>query len=427
MAVDSIDGVEAQAVSTRHPFAYRDFRYFWTARICAMLAHSGLVVALGWAVYDEARLSMGVREAALRLGLIGLVQFLPMLMLSPFTGLAADRYDRRNVVRLALVGQLSCATILSLLAFGPGAGLYTLYATAALFAASRAFYMPAMNALPPALVPRATLPQAIAISAVAGRIGGILGPVLGGFAYAWGAKWAFGLCATLLLAALLLHLAIRPLRQQAPMAAARPLQQMLEGLRYVLSNRLLLGAISLDLFAVLLGGVTALLPIFARDVLHVGPDGLGQLRAASSVGALATAVWLSWRPLRHEVGVKMLACVALFGAMTVSFGLSRSMSLSLACLALMGAVDMVSVYIRQSLLQIATPDDKRGRVGAISSLFVAGSNELGEMESGLVASLIGPVGAVITGGIAAVLVAGLWAGLFPELRRARRFDQVQPG
>lgn len=421
MAVDSIDGVEAQAVSTRHPFAYRDFRYFWTARICAMLAHSGLVVALGWAVYDEARLSMGVREAALRLGLIGLVQFLPMLMLSPFTGLAADRFDRRNVVRLALVGQLSCAAILSLMAFGPGAGLYTLYAIAACFAASRAFYMPAMNALPPALVP-----QAIAISAVAGRIGGILGPVLGGFAYAVGAKWAFGLCATLLLAGLLLHLAIRPLQQQTPMAAARPLQQVLEGLRYVMSNRLLLGAISLDLFAVLLGGVTALLPIFARDVLHVGPDGLGQLRAASSVGALATAVWLSWRPLSNDVGVKMLACVALFGAMTVGFGLSRSMSLSLACLALMGAVDMVSVYIRQSLLQIATPDDKRGRVGAISSLFVAGSNELGEMESGLVASLIGPVGAVITGGIAAIMVAGLWAGLFPELRHARRFDQVQP-
>jgi MFS family permease len=426
MANDPVDPVDTQGTLARHPFAYRDFRYYWTARICAMLAHSGLVVALGWAVYDEARLSMGVRGAALRLGLIGLVQFLPMLMLSPFTGLAADRFDRRNVVRLALVGQLSCAAILSLMAFGPGAGLYTLYAIAACFAASRAFYMPAMNALPPALVPRSTLPQAIAISAVAGRIGGILGPVLGGFAYAVGAKWAFGLCATLLLAGLLLHLAIRPLQQQTPMAAARPLQQMLEGLRYVMSNRLLLGAISLDLFAVLLGGVTALLPIFARDVLHVGPDGLGQLRAASSVGALATAVWLSWRPLNKDVGVKMLACVALFGAMTVGFGLSRSMPLSLACLALMGAVDMVSVYIRQSLLQIATPDDKRGRVGAISSLFVAGSNELGEMESGLVASLIGPVGAVIMGGVAAILVAGLWAGLFPELRKARRFDQVQP-
>jgi MFS family permease len=408
----------------RHPFAFRDFRYFWVARICAMLAHSGLVVALGWAVYDEARLSMGIRAAALRLGLIGLVQFLPILLLSPFTGFTADRFDRRQVVRVALIGQILCPAALTLLAFGPGQNLYALYLAAALFAGARAFYQPAMNALPPALVPSATLPQAIAVTAIAGRIGAIMGPVLGGFAYALAQGWAFALSVALLLVALMLHLRIRPIAQK-PLADPRgAVAQMLEGFRYVMQNRLLLGAISLDMFAVLLGGATALLPIFARDVLHVGPEGLGQLRAASSVGALATAAWLSWRPVRTHVGAKMLLSVALFGVMTIGFGLSRSMPLSLLCLTVAGAADMVSVYIRQSLVQLATPDDKRGRVGAISSLFVAGSNELGEMESGLAAALLGPVGAVVAGGACAVGLAALWARLFPELPRATDFARA---
>lgn len=390
-----------------------------------MLAHSGLVVALGWAVYDAARLSMGIRAAALRLGLIGLIQFLPILLLSPITGLAADRFDRRQVVRLSMLGQLACPAMLALLAFGPGQELATLYLAAALFAAARAFYMPAMNALPPALVPRPALPQAIAISAIAGRIGGILGPVMGGFAYALGAGWAFAGSAILLGIALLLHLQIRPIVQSFHQDGRRAWHLMLEGLHYVLHNRLLLGAISLDMFAVLLGGVTALLPIFARDILHIGPAGLGLLRGASSVGALATATWLSWRPVRENVGSKMLIAVALFGLATIGFGLSRSVSLSMFCLALLGAADMVSVYIRQSLVQIATPDDKRGRVGAISGLFIAGSNELGEMETGVAAAFLGPVGAVIMGGAGAIGLALMWHRLFPELAAARRFDQVE--
>lgn len=410
----------------RHPFSYRDFRYFWMARICAMLSHSGLVVALGWAVYDEARLSMGIRAAALRLGLIGLVQFAPILLLSPITGLTADRFDRRVVVRVALTAQLFCPAVLTFLAFGPGQNLYALYLAAALFAGARAFYQPAMNALPPALVPSATLPQAIAVTAIAGRIGAILGPVLGGFAYAVAEGWAFALSTALLMVALLLHLQIRPIIQK-PMTDRRgAVPQMLDGLRYVLTNRLLLGAISLDMFAVLLGGTTAMLPIFARDVLHVGPEGLGQLRAASSIGALVTAIWLSWRPVREDVGTKMLLSVALFGLATIGFGLSRFMPLSLLCLAVAGAVDMVSVYIRQSLVQLATPDDKRGRVGAISSLFVAGSNELGEMESGVAAALLGPVAAVVAGGACAIGLALMWMRIFPELSRARRFDTLPP-
>lgn len=411
----------------RHPFAYRDFRYFWTARICAMLAHSGLVVALGWAVYDEARLSMGIRAAALRLGLIGLVQFLPILLLSPVTGLTADRFDRRKVVRTALAAQWLCPAALTFLAFGSEQNLYALYLAAALFAGARAFYQPAMNALPPALVPPVALPQAIAVTAIAGRIGAILGPVLGGFAYAVAPGWAFALSAALLLVALLLHLRIRPIAQK-PMTDSRgAIPQMLDGFHYVMTNRLLLGAISLDMFAVLLGGTSAMLPIFARDVLHVGPEGLGQLRAASSIGALTTAIWLSWRPVRADVGLKMLLSVAIFGVATIGFGLSRSMPLSLLCLGVAGAVDMVSVYIRQSLVQLATPDDKRGRVGAISSLFVAGSNELGEMESGVAAALLGPVTAVVAGGACAIGLALLWMRLFPELLRARRFDTLPPG
>ncbi|MFD2428946.1 MFS transporter [Sphingobium scionense] len=278
-----------------HPFRYRDFRYFWAARICAMLAHSGLVVTLGWAVYDEARLSMGIRAAALRLGLIGLVQFLPILALSPVTGLTADRFDRRVVVRAALLGQWACPAVLTLLAFGPGANLYALYLAAALFAGARAFYQPAMNALPPALVPPAALPQAIAVTAIAGRIGAISGPMLGGVAYAIGQGWAFALSAALLAVAIGLHLCIRPIVQKPLVDTRGPLAQMLDGFHYVMTNRLLLGAISLDMFAVLLGGTTALLPIFARDVLHSGPEGLGLLRAASSIGALGTAAFLSWR------------------------------------------------------------------------------------------------------------------------------------
>ncbi|WBQ15705.1 MFS transporter [Sphingobium yanoikuyae] len=407
-----------------HPFRYRDFRYFWAARICAMLAHSGLVVTLGWAVYDEARLSMGIRAAALRLGLIGLVQFLPILALSPVTGLTADRFDRRVVVRVALLGQWVCPAVLTLLAFGPGTNLYALYLAAALFAGARAFYQPAMNALPPALVPPAALPQAIAVTAIAGRIGAISGPMLGGFAYAIGQGWAFALSAALLAVAIGLHLCIRPITQKPLVDTRGPLAQMLDGFHYVMTNRLLLGAISLDMFAVLLGGTTALLPIFARDVLHSGPEGLGLLRAASSIGALGTAAFLSWRPVRSYVGARMLWSVGLFGIATIGFGLSRSMALSLACLALAGAADMVSVYIRQSLVQLATPDDKRGRVGAISSLFVAGSNELGEMESGVAAALLGPVMAVIVGGAGAIGLALLWARLFPELPRTRRFETL---
>lgn len=406
----------------RHPLHYRDFQFYWLARLTAMLGHNAMVMALGWAVYDVARSSYGVRAAALRLGLVGLAQFLPFLVCNSLAGLAADRHDRRKVVRGALIGQLCFLVPLCLLAARGGLSLMVLYIVAAGFAAARAFYMPAMNALLSATVPPEVLPRAIALGAIAGRVGGILGPVLGGYAYAVSPGAAFGFAAVLLVLSLAAQMLISADAAHSRGSAGGPLELMREGLTYVRSNRLLFGTITLDMCATLLGGVTALLPVYARDILHVGPDGLGLLRAASSVGALGTALFVSWRPVGHHVGAKMLGSVGVYGVFTVVFGLSTSFWLSAACLALLGAADMVSVLIRQTLMQLSTPDDMRGRVGAISTLFVSASNELGEMESGLAAALMGPVGAVVFGGAASIVIAAGWARLFPVLLGAHGFE-----
>jgi MFS family permease len=296
-----------------------------------------------------------------------------------------------------------------------------LFTVAALLGVARAFAGPALQAMSPNLVPPPSLPTAIALSSIAWQGGSVVGPALGGYLYAAGRWVPYATSATLFIAAFTALLVIRPL-PRAALKRGNPWRQMIEGLHYVRRNRLVLGAISLDLFAVLLGGATAMLPVFARDVLHVGAAGLGDLRAAPACGAAITALYFAVRPLRRNVGVKMLAAVGVFGVATVLFGLSRSMPLSLACLAALGAADMLSVYVRQSLIQLYTPDAMRGRVGAVSSLFVSGSNELGEAESGLLAALVGPVTAVIAGGVGAVLVTLAWSRLFPELRRARSFE-----
>ncbi|WP_068085486.1 MFS transporter [Novosphingobium rosa] len=404
------------------PFAYRDFRLFWIARIFAMLAQSSMVLSIGWQVYDVARLTMSVKEAAFRLGLIGFFQFLPVLLLTPVSGLVADRVDRRLIASLSLMVQWLGAVLLTVLAFGSSVSLVMLYLVSTALGVFRAFYMPSMNALAPNLVPREVLPRAIATNAMAGRAGAILGPVLGGMAYALGPGYAFGLAAVLLLVAVCCLIAIRTRMNAAERSTAHPFEQMREGLSYVFTNRLLLGTISLDLFAVLLGGATAILPAYARDILHVGPQGLGMLRASPAVGALTMAVWFAWRPLRDQVGGAMLVAVAVFGVATMGFGLSRWLPLSMLSLIVIGAADMVSVVIRQSLMQLHTPNEMRGRVGAISTLFISASNELGEAESGFMAALLGPVAAVVVGGLGSVLVAAAWSRLFPELRAARRFD-----
>ena len=404
------------------PLRIAAFRYYWLARLTSTVAQMAMVIVIGWQVYDIARHSMGLKEAALRLGLIGLVQFIPLFALTLITGWTADRVDRRWIARAAVALELGCAAALAWFAWSHTTTLEVLYVVAALLGVARAFAGPALGALAPNLVPREILPRAIALSSIAWQSGAIAGPALGGYLYAWAPFAPYASSALLFAIALLGLLAIPPVPRTELTHAKNPWAQMIDGLKYVRRNRLVLGAISLDLFAVLLGGATAMLPVFARDVLHAGPEGLGHLRAAPAVGATLTAAFFSIRPLKHNVGTKMLTAVGVFGAATIVFGFSRSMSLSLFCLALLGAADMFSVYVRQSLIQLYTPDAMRGRVGAVSSLFISASNELGEAESGFLGALIGPVPAVIAGGIGAIAVVFLWSWWFPELRLAKSFD-----
>ena len=404
------------------PFAYRDFRFYWGSRLMATLAQMTMVVIIGWQVYDIARRTMPQKEAALQLGLIGVVQFVPLVVLTLVVGWVADRLDRRWIARMAVLLECGCAALLAYTTYTGTITLPILFVVAALLGVARAFAQPALQALSPNLVPPAVLPAAIAISSVAWQSGSILGPAAGGFLYAVHPWVPYGTSALLFLVSFTGLMLIGPVPRSSIAKGGTPWSQMIDGLRYVQRNRLVLGAISLDLFAVLLGGATAMLPVFARDILHVGAEGMGVLRMAPAVGAVAVGIWFSFKPLKTDVGAKMLVAVIVFGAATVVFGLSRNMPLSLACLALLGAADMLSVFVRQTLIQLYTPDAMRGRVGAVSTLFISGSNDLGEAESGFLAAAIGPVAAVVGGGIGAILVTLLWARWFPELRRARTFD-----
>jgi MFS family permease len=404
------------------PLRIAAFRYFWLARLSWTIGSLGMVIVIGWQVYDIARHTMGLKEAAFRLGIIGVVQFFPLFILTLVTGWTADRVDRRWIARASVALELGCAAALGWLAWHHTTTLFALYVVAALLGVGRAFAGPALSALAPNLVPRDVLPRAIALSSIAWQTGAVLGPALGGYLYAYAPYAPYAVSGILFAIAFLCLLAIRPVARADIGQGANPWHQMVEGLKYVRHNRLVLGAISLDLFAVLLGGATAMLPVFARDVLHTGSEGLGHLRAAPAVGATLTAAFFSVRPLKQNVGLKMLVAVAAFGAATIVFGLSRSMPLSLFCLALLGAADMFSVYVRQSLIQLYTPDAMRGRVGAVSSLFISASNELGEAESGFLGAVIGPVPAVIAGGFGAIAVVLLWSWWFPELRLAKSFE-----
>jgi MFS family permease len=406
----------------RSPFSIPDFRFYWVGRLSATIAQTIMVIVIGWQVYDIARQTMSVGNAALQLGLVGLIQFVPLFVLTLVTGWTADRLDRRIVARATFSLELGCAAALGWLTWTGDITLTSLFVIAGLLGVARAFAMPAMQALAPNLVPREILPRAIAASAIAWQTGAIVGPAAGGYLYAWEPHMPYAVAAGLLTVSLICVFLIGPKPQSGLDRTMSPWRQMVEGLSYVRRHRLVLGAISLDLFAVLLGGATAMLPIYARDILMTGPEGLGHLRAAPAVGSTLVALWFSFKPLKNNVGVKMLVAVGVFGAATAAFGLSTSMALSLACLFLIGAADMLSVYVRQSLIQIYTPDAMRGRVGSVSTLFISASNELGEAESGFLAAAIGPVAAVVAGGIGAIGVAILWAKWFPELRRARSFD-----
>jgi MFS family permease len=405
-----------------HPLKIPAFRAYLLARLTATLAQFAMILVIGWQVYSIARRTMGIQEAALQLGLIGLFQFLPLFFLTPLVGWVADHVDRRNVARATVALQIACAGALAAFTWAGTMSLPVLFTVAVLLGIARAFNGPALSALAPNLVPKAVLPNAIALSSIAWQTGMIVGPAIGGYGYAWFPPAAYLASAALFTVALVFLSLIGPV-QRSPIETGRhPVRQIVDGVHYVWTNKLVLGAITLDLFAVLLAGATALLPIYARDILQVGATGLSQLAAAPAAGAALTALYFSFRPLKTQVGAKMLAAVAVFGVATIVFGLSKWMPLSLAALFVAGSADMFSVYIRQSLIQLHTPDEKRGRVSAVSLLTISASNELGEAESGFLAALIGPVAAVVAGGIGALAVVGIWSWRFPQLRLARTFE-----
>ncbi len=411
------------AAAAPHPFRFANFRYYWTARLTATLAQSAMMLIIGWQVYNIARADgLGIAAASARLGLIGLIQFLPLFALTPVTGWVADRVDRRQIARATIALQILCAGALAYATWAGTVGLLILYSVAFLLGIARAFSGPALGALAPNLVPRESLPNAIALSSISWQAGMVAGPGLGGYLYAWVPEASYAGAALLFLVSLVSLMLIGPVPRPEMDRTRHPIRQMIDGLAYVRTNRLVLAAITLDLFAVFLAGATALLPVYARDILHVGPEGLAQLGAAPALGATLTALLFSFRPLKTNVGTKMLAAVIVFGIATIVFGLSTWMPLSLAALFVVGASDMFSVYVRQSLIQLSTPDAMRGRVGAVSQLTISASNELGEAESGFLAALVGPVVAVVAGGAGAIAITLLWARWYPELRRARTFD-----
>jgi MFS family permease len=406
------------------PFRVANFRAFWAARFMGTIASMMLVIVIGWQVYDIARQTMSPRDAAFLLGMVGLVQFMPLFGLTLVVGVIADRVDRRYIARAAVTLNLLCAVVLATLVLRDAVTIKALFVIAFVFGIARAFAGPSLSALAPTLVPRDILPSAIALNSISWQAGAIAGPPLGAFLYAANPAAPYIAAAALFAATIVALFLITPV-PRPPRATVSPWRSLVEGLGYVRNNRIVLGAISLDLFAVMLGGATAMLPVYARDVLHVGVEGLGPLRAAPAVGAAVTALVLAFRPLARNVGPVMFLCVALFGVATIVFGLSTNMRVSLAALVVLGAADMISMYVRGSLIQLHTPDAMRGRVSSVSMLFVSASNELGEFESGVTAAWFGPVESVVVGGVAAVVVTGVWAWGFPELRTADRFEAQQ--
>ena len=413
---------------SRHPLRFGDFRAYLLGRLAGVLAQYGMMTVLGWQAYNVARESMSPSGAAAQLGLIGLAQFVPLFFLTPLTGWVADHFDRRSIARLTLTMLMVASGLLAFATYEGWVTLPLIFGIAAVVGIARAFNGPAYNALAPNLVPRDVLPNAIALSSVAWQAGMIIGPALGGYVYAMTSWGAYAVAAGLFAVSLGGMLLIGPVPQPPRDTSRHPVRQMLDGLTYVRSNRLVLATITLDLFAVLLAGATALLPVYARDILKVGSAGLGNLAASPAIGAGIVALFFSFRPMRSEVGLKMLAAVIIFGLSTILFGATAfiprniAMEIGIGALVLLGAADMVSVYVRQSLIQLHTPDAMRGRVSSLSQLTISASNELGEAESGFLAALVGPVVAVIGGGIGAILITLVWARLFPELRLARTFD-----
>lgn len=396
----------------------RNFANYLSARVLGTLAVQMQSVAIGWQVYQ-------LTGSLFDLGLIGLAQFAPFFVLILFAGHVADKYNRRRIILLCLLTQLLCAALLLAFTLSGTGKVWPVFAVLVLFGSARAFMMPASQAILMNLVPGENFSKAVALSSSSFHLALILGPIVGGLLYLAGPNTVYMIVAALLALSVLL-MARTELTGQAVHKEPASLHSLLEGLRFVWSRPIVLGAISLDLFAVLFGGATALLPAYAHDVLQVGPTGLGLLRTAPGVGAALTSVALAFWPITRHVGRWMFGGVALFGAATVVMGASSNLPLALLMLFLMGSGDMVSVYIRHLLVQFETPDAIRGRVSAVNSVFIGASNELGEFESGLTAGWFGLVPALVLGGVATLVVTGLWIAGFPMLRNMHAFPQAAP-
>lgn len=399
-------------------FSYPGFRLYWAARFLAAFAIQVLSVSVAWQIYD-------LTHDPFLLGLVGLVQFLPSLLLVLVTGTVADRFNRRRIMAVALLVQAACAAAMLALLTSPDAArnVSLAFVVLAVNGTARAFIGPVVQSLVSNLVPPVALPSAIAFNSSSFQLATITGPVAGGLLYGWSATIAFATPIAFFLAAAAMALAIpKPLQRTVPPPVTP--DSLLAGFRFIWHNPIVLGAMSLDLVAVLLGGATALLPVFARDVLETGPWGLGLLRSASGIGALSVSIWLMRRPIRDHAGKAMLAAVILFGIAITVFGLSRSVWLSVGALAVMGGADMISVFVRQTLIQLHTPDEVRGRVSAVNMTFIGASNELGEFRAGSMAALIGAVPAVVFGGLGTVAATALWMRLFPQLKAIRHLDRV---
>ena len=393
----------------------RSFLWLMGARSAGIIAYQMVAVAVGWQIYS-------LTGHPLDLGMVGLVQFIPSALLVLVVGHTADRYDRRRIVSLAQLTEAAALLVLVSATLGQWISREVIFFLIFVIGSARAFEFTTMQTMVPSLVEPEELPQAMAVNASVAQASIIVGPMLGGFIYVAGPEIVYGLSAALFLfsAAVISCLRIRHVaRSREPVS----LERLFAGIAFIRSRPVLLGAVSFDLFAVLLGGATALLPIYARDILFASPRGLGLLRSAPAVGAFLASLYLARFPLRQKVGRKMFNSVALFGAATIVFALSTSMALSFLALIILGGADMLSVVIRSSLVQLETPDEMRGRVSAVNSVFIGASNQLGEFESGLTAAWFGVVPAAVLGGVGTLLVVGLWRHLFPQL--ASR-DRLQP-
>lgn len=414
-----------RALSQNFLFRHRDFGLYWFGMAFESIAVQIEAVTIGWQIYTVSRETLSIEESAFMVGMVGLAQFVPLFVLTLWAGSLADRHSRRGIVLGSIVLKIIGVLGLVAVALEPTPTLWHIFAIAGIFGIARAFLSPAASALTPMLVPKADMPQAISLKSLSWQVSVILGPWVGGMLCAVSTALAYGVAACLYVLAIaivsLLRTNTKPGRQPGGQW-----EQIKEGLVYTWKNKIIFGAISLDLFAVLLGGATALLPAFASDILKVGPEGFGILRSGPAIGAVVVAIALARWPLKRRAGVRMFWAVAAFGLATIVFGLSKNMWLSLAALAVLGAADMISVYVRQTLVQIVTPDHMRGRVSSVSGLFISGSNELGEFESGVVSRFIGPVGAAVFGGIGTLIVTGSWAWMFPGLRKADRLDGGEP-